>query len=89
MMDNTKDKVINHLHKELDNIEAILNLKVGSELVDEEGNTYSITWNENLLHYLLIRNGKGVVKILVSLDSLMVGLLRDNFLGHNEWRVVK
>ena len=88
-MVHTKDEVIKYQDETLDNIEAILNLKAGSQLVDKEGNTYLITWNENLLHYLLIRNGKEVVKISASLDSLMVGLLRDNLLGNNEWRVVK
>lgn len=95
MMDGTKDKVINYLHETLDNVEAILNLKVGDKIVGDEGNIIMICkdvksdlTHSSSIHLVGVNTGV-MTEYKEGLTTLIVSMLRDNFLGNNEWRVVK
>lgn len=95
MMDNTKDKVIKYQDEVLDNIEAILSLQYGDKIVGEEGNVIMIckdvkselTYSSSI--HLVDVNTGAMTAYKEGIGALIVSMLRDNFLGHNEWRVVK
>lgn len=88
-MDNTKDKAINFLYAQLDCIEEILNISMGSKLVDEQGNTYVVTYDKAEKCYCIIMNDEFMVAQIERLEPWIVSMLRDNFLGIDAWEVVK
>lgn len=94
-MAHTKDDVIKYQDEVLDNIEAILSLTYGDRIVGEEGNVIMICKDvkSDLTHsssiHLVGVNTGAMTEYKEGLATLIVSMLRDNFLGNNEWRVVK
>jgi len=87
-MDNAKEVVDMGL-RELDIIESILNITLGSKLIDKDGDTYLVVYEPDEAQYYIIKNDRLVVSKIDNLETYIVRKLRDNFLGHNEWRVIK
>lgn len=89
----TKDDIIKYQDETLDNIEAILSLKVGSKVKDDKGDICVIGVSASLgikTDYYLIDINRGLVSNSYnSVGDIIVKLLRDNFLGNNNWRVVE
>lgn len=94
-MAHAKDDVIKYQDEVLDNIEAILSLTYGDKIVGDEGNIIMIckdvksdlTFSSQI--NLVDINTGAMTEYKEGLATLIVSMLRDNFLGHNEWRVVK
>ena len=89
----TKDDIIAYQDETLDNIEALLNLKVGSKVKSDEGDIYmigtSIAFDIEVDYYLINTNHGLVSDSYNSVGDIIVKLLRDNFLGNDNWTIVE
>lgn len=92
-MTYTKDDVIKYQDETLDNIEAILNLQYGDKITGDDGKIIMIckdvaSVNSPKINLVDINTGV-MLEYKDGIYALIVSMLRDNFLGNNDWRVVK
>ena len=89
----TKDDIIVYQDETLDNIEALLNLKEGSKIKNDNGDIYmigtSIAFDIEVDYYLINTNRGLVSDSYNSVGDIIVKLLRDNFLGNDNWTIVE
>lgn len=85
----TKDDIINFQDRTLDNIEAFLNLKVGSVIKNDKGETYRIAKDLKSNEIYLVLDGKFIYSRTNNINNYIVAFLQDNFLGNNDWVVVE
>ena len=88
----TKDDIIAYQDETLDNIEALLNLKEGSKIKNDNGDIYMIgvSLTTRGADFFLIGLCNGVVYSRYnSLGDIVIKLLRDNFLGNDNWTIVE